>query len=111
MTGESAPWSQILFAAVCGILGLTLLLALFANLFKSLSREGIMIVGLVNVFALVGMVAFPYTNIPWFVVLFALAVVNFLLVVLQHKRQSAFLDMLEDQLANALLIVSGALKA
>lgn len=108
---SQVPWSQYFFALGCAGLGVVILVALFASLFRSLSREGFIAVAMVNLLALVGMVAYPYAEIPWFAVLFALAVVNFVLVVLNHKRQTAFADLLEDQLANALLIVSGALKA
>lgn len=50
-------------------------------------------------------------HVPWMVFLFMLIMINFAAKVVMFNRQEALLETLEDQLANALLIISGALKA
>lgn len=73
------------------------------------NERGILVV--INLSVALVMLSWPGTLIPPMVIFFALFVTNFLAKVALFKKQQLLLDLLEDQLSNALLIISGALKA
>ena len=94
-------------------LALNLLLAglalyFFVTFAASMPRREATILLVVNAAVAIGLIGL---NVPWMVLVFALMLINFGAKVLRFNREEALLETLDDQLANALLIVSGALKA
>jgi tight adherence protein B len=77
----------------------------FAKGLPSPDRTILVVVNVVILLALIGMGFAPY------IILFSMFMLNFLAKVLMFHAHERELETLEDQLANALLIISGALKA
>ena len=94
-------------------LALNLLVAGFAFYFfvtfaASMPRREATILLVVNAAVAIGLVGL---KVPGMVFVFVLALINFGAKVMRFNRDEAILETLDDQLANALLIISGALKA
>lgn len=81
---------------------------LWYNFVRPLGRDQRIALVIVNLLMLV---ATLYWSTNPFILIFVFFVVNFVAKIILFKRQGSVLDALEDQLANALLIISGALKA
>jgi tight adherence protein B len=96
-----------------GPFALTLLVAGFAiyllvTFVAGMTKRDATVLIAVNAAVGIGMLGL---GVPAMIFLFVLVMVNFAAKVVTFNRQEQLLETLEDQLANALLIISGALKA
>lgn len=80
----------------------------FVTFVSSMPRREAGILLALNVAVSIGLVGL---KVPPMIFLFVLVLINFAAKVMRFNREEAMLETLEDQLANALLIISGALKA
>ena len=83
-------------------------LYLFITFTASMTQRDALILLGVNVAVAVGLFGL---HIPIAMVLFALALINLGAMMMRFNKDEQILETLDDQLANALLIISGALKA
>jgi len=83
-------------------------LYLFITFAANMPQRDVMILLGVNVATTLGLAG---VHLPASVVVFAVVVLNLGAMMLRYNRNEQLLETLDDQLANALLIVSGALKA
>ena len=80
----------------------------FITFLASMPRREAMILIAINAAVGIGMIGL---KVPAMVFLFFLIMINFAAKVMRFNQDEALLETLDDQLANALLIISGALKA
>lgn len=80
----------------------------FVTFTASMPRREATVLLVVNAAVAIGLLGL---KVPAMVFVFILALINFGAKVMRFNRDEAILETLDDQLANALLIISGALKA